>query len=138
MRFDKEFLAGAFAGICAGLIGAVLIFHGVIDKAHGQGTALLPFATSVTVGTTSTQIIGTNPTRKAIQICNGAGATNVAAIAPVGITPSTGATGVGVQLAIGACYVPPASIGFSGQSGAGAAWNGIGAASGQSLIVLEW
>jgi hypothetical protein len=98
-------------------------------------TVSLPIATNTVVGASSTQIVAANAARRALVICNGSSATNAAAIAPTGLTPSIGATGLGVQLPTGGgCFTSPPGI----LGGAGVAWNGIGAAGGQQIIVLEW
>jgi hypothetical protein len=107
--------------------------------AAGQPTISGPFATNVVVGTTAAQIVPANPSRTALTVCNGGNA-NLAAIAPVPLTPLVGATGLGVVLPAGGgalanngCYTTP-----SGAPGAAAAWNGVGGTANQALIVLEW
>jgi hypothetical protein len=118
---------------------AIGIGAGLVSRARAQVTVASPVATSTTVGTSSTAIIGVNPSRRSIQICCGSSATNTCAIAPTGITPVTGATGTGVQLASGACFAPPNNQLYSGSGGgAGAGWNGIGSAASVTIIVLEW
>jgi hypothetical protein len=96
---------------------------------QAQITISLPFGTQTTLSGASLQIIGTNPTRRSIQICNGTG--GVLSVAPVPITPTAAA---GVQVPTSTCFSPPPLLtGTSG--GAGAAWNGIGST---VVTVLEW
>jgi hypothetical protein len=113
----------------------VLEWFGVPPVSFPAITNPLPIATNTVVGASSTQIVGANASRRALIICNGSSVTNAAAIAPSGLTPSIGATGLGIQLPTGGgCFnSPPGMLGA-----VGAAWNGIGAAGGQQIIVLEW
>lgn len=125
------------AGIFA-LVAGLMTAASMSTRLRAQPTLPLPFGTSTVVGTSSTQVIGTNPSRRSITLCNAASATNNAAVAPTPIVPVIGATGTGIQLAPGACYQAPTLTASGTSGGAGGAWNGIGAASGQSIIVLEW
>lgn len=123
--------------IAAGLAlaGLMLLTH----TARSQVTVNSPIGTSTVVGASSAQIIPANPSRRSISLCCGSSATNTCAIAPLGITPSTGATGVGIQLAAGACFTPPNNQMYSGSGGGSTnGWNGIGSAASVSIIVLEW
>lgn len=124
----------------AALIAGYLVAPHFVRPAQAQPSVSLPFATSTTVGTSSAQIVGVNPSRRSISICNASStAASVCNIAPLGITPATGATGTGVELAGGACFTPPANVMSSGTGGgAGAGWNGVCANASQTLIVLEW
>jgi hypothetical protein len=137
MRFDKEFLAGVFAGICAGLIGAVLIFQGVIDKAHGQATTTtqLPAATVTTGVTTGTsvQVAPTNPGRRTFTIC---AATNSIYALP-GTTAATSTNGI--PIAAGTCLSPPPNALQSGTVlGGGNAWQAIGNSGTATVSFIEW
>jgi len=133
------------------LFAAAVVLSGVgvwfkLREAKAQVTANLPFATNVVVGTSSIQLIGANPTRRSITICNGAAATNNIAVAPAPITPvSGGAGGVGIQIAAATssvpnCFTPPPNLvnPAGSQGGAGAAWNAIASAASTNVLVLEW
>ena len=103
-----------------------------VRPAQAQPTVGLPFGTQTTMTGTAAQVIGYNPSRRSIQICNGTGA--VASCTPTPITPTAAN---GVQVATSTCFAPPAYLLSSGSAGgAGAAWNCIGASG--VITVLEW
>jgi hypothetical protein len=135
----EEKVRAALAAALAIITSAALAY--MVSVAWAQVTLPLPLATSTVIGTSSTQAIAANPSRRSIQICNGAStATNVCNIAPVGITPTISATiGVGAVVAGGACFTPPGNLGVgTSGGGAGAAWNAICTTASQPMLILEW
>lgn len=102
-----------------------------------QTTLLGPFATGVNVTTVSSQIIGSNPSRKSIQICNPS-ATTIVWIAPAPTVPLANNGGSislpAVSSGTTTCFTPPTGV----TGGLGAAWNGISAGGNASVTVLEW
>lgn len=77
---------GTFYAICIAVGATVgLLFGAGIYQAKSQSGANLPFATGVSVGNSVTTIIGPNPSRRGLKICN-VGATNDVWIAPVNIS----------------------------------------------------
>src|SRR5262245_66623600 len=103
-------------------------------RGEAQPTAAIPFATSVTVTTTAAQLIGANPTRRALTICT-PGNTNVVAIAPAPITPvQPGGPGVIITgtATASTCFTTTSAV-----TGVGAAWNAIASAS-TVVLVLEY
>ena len=108
-----------------------VVYWGPVTKA--QPTLALPFATVTTGVTTSTQIVGANPTRRSIQICN-PGTGNVFAL-PAG--SGTPAANNGLPITTLTCFTQP-TVTASGTSGSGgAAWNAFATAS-TNILVLEW
>src|SRR5215471_2961096 len=111
------------------LLGAVIAFLAYLlfaVRPHAQQTILGPIITNTVVGTSAVQIIGTNPSRKAITICNSSNATNNIAIVPSPLTPTApGATGLGVPLAAAASGFPNCFSSPGGTQSVGQAWNGI-------------
>jgi hypothetical protein len=128
--FPRWTLLPVFAGV---LFAAAAAW--IVPTVKAQVTINTPIATSTTQTGSSVQLIANNPSRKSITICNASNST-AAAIAPIGITPIIGATGVGVQLAASTCFTPPA-VSTSLPIVATAGWNSIGT-NNASLIVLEW
>jgi hypothetical protein len=124
-------MRSSFARIFGAIVVAAVIAFIVVrpDVALSQGTSLWPQATGVTLNTTaSTQIIGTNPTRRWITICNVATpSTIIIWIAPSGITPAANGAGsiplssmsASGSTTTAACYNSP----INGSEGA--AWNAI-------------
>ena len=123
---------------------ACALFAGVA-WAQGANTNLGPFVTGVTLNTTvATQIIGSNPSRRGLQICN----PNASIILWIAPTAAPGATAVTVA-ANGAgsyslpavssgtivCYTFPNGI---STSGAGAAWNAITATTPATVTIYEF
>jgi hypothetical protein len=133
----KRYLAGFAAAVGAAAIISAAVW---LDKAQGQATAPLPFATVVSVTTASAQLIGLNPTRRSIQICLPAVAGTVT-IAPAPITPVSLTLGISMTstatITGPLCFSPPSAVGFTGQGGAGNAWNAI-ASTTMNVTVLEW
>ena len=127
----------------AALLG---IFAVYLTPAFSQSTALWPQATTCAVTTTSAQCIGTNPTRRGLQICNvgsGTGGTTGQAVA-IWIAPgsnvaaTTGATGSYPLAAeasnVATCFTPPSGI----INSVGNSWNAISVTSGGTLSIYEW
>jgi hypothetical protein len=130
---DYSMMAAALAVILIAV--AMLPDHGP-RHAKAQSTVLGPNIYAYTAVTTAQTIIGPNPTRHALQICN-PGATNILWIAPLGlaiggqtgaivtaITPSAngaGTVGVPVTPASGivTCFSPPTNAPSIGQGWAG-------------------
>lgn len=138
-----KFRGTAFTVFAAAAAIAVTALIVSLFPAKSQVTVGLPFATNVSVTTSSAQLIGANPSRRSIQICT-PGNTNVVAIAPAPLVPVQPGgpgfimTGTATQ---STCFTPPSnySSGGSGgsQGGAGAAWNAIASAT-TNVLVLEW
>jgi len=127
MRLLNIFIAGAVA---------LLLSGGVM---WAQSTQLAPAATVTTLtGTTSSQVIGTNPSRKAIQICNVG--TTIVWIAPTGVSPISAYELPALASGTTTCYpssltFPPATANSPGQS-----WNAVvvGGSSGGTVSVFEY
>jgi len=123
----------------AALIVLLVLLFGT-GRPSAQPTVNLPFATVAAVTNASSQIIGANPSRRAIQICT-AGNTTTFTIAPAPIVPVAATNGfvlLGTATA-STCFTSPKAVGVQLQGGAGAAWNAIGSVAGPTnLIVLEW
>ena len=113
----------AFAVVCL-IIG---------PPSKAQPTLALPFATVTTGVTTSTQIVGANPSRRSIQICN-PGTGNVFAL-PAGA--GTPANNNGLPITTLTCFTPPTVTASGTSGGGGAAWNAFATAS-TNILVLEW
>lgn len=128
------------ARICAAIAVAAIIALGVVQPqvAFSQSTALWPQVTVASVLTaTSGQIIGTNPTRRYLSICNPSAAI-VAWIAPG--TQAAAANGGGsisiapVASNVTSCFTTPIiSDRYVGQS-----WNAIAVTTATSLTILEY
>ncbi len=103
------------------------------DQPKAQPTLSLPFATVTTGVTTSTQIVGVNPSRRSIQICN-PGTGNVFAL-PAGA--GTPANNNGLPITTLTCFTPPTVTASGTSGGGGAAWNAFATAS-TNILVLEW
>lgn len=111
-----------------------------IKGAHAQSTALGPNVYFYTAVTTAQQIIGANPSRHGLQICN-SGGTNALWIMPNVATINTGAivnpaANVGVPVPaiasnVQSCFAPPTNVVSIGQ-----AWNGFSTTT--PVTVLEW
>lgn len=126
------------AGLVAGLGGLIAISQSV--RAQPTVSAPVATATSVTSGA-AVQIIGYNPSRRSITICNQAGtsALTVVPVNPGGFPAVTPTSSIGVPIATGTCFSPPQVLTNSGTSGGvTAAWQGIVASTTSSVLVLEW
>jgi hypothetical protein len=129
MKAEIKFAAKCI--VVGAAIAAASLFLRSAPKA--QPTLALPFATVTTGVTTSTQIVGANPTRRAIQICN-AGTGNVFAL-PAG--SGTPANNNGLPIATLTCFTQPTVTASGTSGGGGAAWNAFATAS-TNILVLEW
>lgn len=114
----------------------------MLDHVVAQPTVSLPTATntSVTSGA-AVQIIGYNPSRRSITICNQAGtsALTVVPVNPSGFPAVTPTSSIGVPIAVGTCFSPPQVLTNSGTSGGvTAAWQAIAASTTTQALVLEW
>lgn len=126
-----EFAARAGIPALSSAAALLVILIGVSLSLRAQPTIGLPVATQTALSGASLQVIGVNPTRRSINICNGTG--GVASCTPSNLTPTAAN---GVQIAASACFTPPAYLLSSGSAGgAGAAWNCIGTT---NITVLEW
>ena len=134
MRQYTQLAIGVVAGV--GLAGfmAASIFN-----ASAQTTNLTPVAT-VTGSITSTaalQVIGSNPGRKSIQVCNVG--TAVIWIWPGALSPATSAYELpALSSGTTTCLTPP--TGANGPSGStvGNSWNAQSACASGVISVLEW
>ena len=112
----------------------------IIKPAHAQPTVLGPNVYFYTAVTAAQQIIGANPTRHALQICN-SGGTNALWAMPNIATINTGAivnpaANVGVPVPavasnVQSCFAPPTNAPAVGQ-----AWQGFSTTT--PVTVLEW
>lgn len=132
------------ASIAALSVGTVLVqnttHHNFIKEARAQPTILGPNVYFYSAVTTAQQIIGANPTRHALQICN-SGGTNALWVMPNVATINTGAivnpaANVGVPVPpvasnVQSCFNPPTNAPSIGQ-----AWNGFSTTT--PVTVLEF
>ena len=134
MTFRQRLALSVAATIIAAVFAAALVV-----SVPAQTTVSLPFATSVSVTTSSAQLIGANPSRRALTICT-PGSTNVVAIAPAPITPvQPGGPGVIITGTATAsnCFTTPLVQNSGTSGGVGAAWNAIASAT-TVVLVLEY
>jgi hypothetical protein len=137
MRSPRSTLAAvAFAALC------FMLTAYMTQRAASQTTNLAPVATiTALTTTTNTQIIGQNPTRKGIQICN-VGAAAVW-IWPGPLSPVLSAYEIpAVSSNTVSCY-PSASVNFpaggaSGLNAPGNSWNANALSPGTTVSVFEW
>lgn len=114
----------------------------LMKGAQAQSTVLGPNLYAYTAVTSSQQLIGANPTRHALQICN-PGGTNILWIAPQGTAVNTGAAVTPAANGAGTVGVPVTSSGtvpcFSPPTNApsiGQGWNGFSTTT--PVTVYEW
>lgn len=124
--------------VIAAIVATVAITIGTLgilmdEQPKAQPTLSLPFAIVTTGVTTSTQIVGVNPSRRSIQICN-PGTGNVFAL-PAGA--GTPANNNGLPITTLTCFTPPTVTASGTSGGGGAAWNAFATAS-TNILVLEW
>ena len=128
-------------GICLALVGLGIIGTELVRRANAQPTLSLPFASSVAVTTSSTPLVGVNPSRRAIQFCFPAVAASIT-IAPSPITPVSLTTGIATTLtatpAQPVCYTSPTLTASGTSGGAGNSWNAIASAGTINVTVMEW
>lgn len=126
-------------GIVVGVLLAAAMAAGVFT-ATAQTTNLTPVVTVTTVTSpTAIQIIGQNPTRKSIQICNAG--TGIMWIWPGALSPAVSAYELpALSSGTTVCFVPPAFAGGNtgGGSGFGNSWNAEGAGASGPVSVFEW
>jgi hypothetical protein len=135
MKAEIKFAAKCI--VVGAAIAAASLFLRSAPKA--QPTLSLPFATVTSVTSAGQQIIGANPSRRAISICLAAVAQSVTFI-PAPATPASLTSGITI---FGSATVPPPcftspTLTASGTSGGvGAAWNAISSGT-INVTVLEW
>ena len=126
-------------GVTAGVLLAGAMAAGIFTAA-AQTTNLTPVVTVTTITSpTAVQIIGQNPTRKSIQICNTG--TGVLWIWPGALSPAVSAYELpALSSGTTTCYVPPAFSGSnSGQgSGFGNSWNAQAVTTSGPVAVFEY
>ena len=126
-------------GIVVGVLLAAAMAAGVFT-ATAQTTNLTPVVTVTSVTSpTAVQIIGTNPTRKSIQICNTG--TGVLWIWPGALSPAVSAYELpALSTGTTVCFVPPAFAGGNtgGGSGFGNSWNAQAVTTTGPASVFEW
>jgi hypothetical protein len=121
-------------GLTVAAIAIIIAAMYNIPRSKAQSTQIGPNATSVALSTTSAQILGQNPSRHALQICNPTAI--VEFIAPAPIVPLT-AGGVGIGLpaiasGVTSCFTAPLGVSI------GSAWNAVSASSTPNITVLEY
>jgi hypothetical protein len=127
-----QFFLAAFAT-------ASIIAGAYVGIGTAQPTISLPIGTVTAVAGSSVQIVGANPSRRALQICIPNVAQTIAFLpAPLTPTVTSGISMVGSTTGQGAqCFTTP-NITSSGTSGGvGAAWNAI-ASGAINVTVLEY
>lgn len=134
MKFKLIFAAEVLVILALCIIIAIFVTH-YPRQARAQSTVLGPYGTSVALSTTSAQIIGTNPTRRGLQICN-ISASIIEYIAPSPLVPVTGGT-IGISLpavasGVQSCFTAPSGLSI------GQAWNGVSASATPNVTVLEY
>jgi len=130
-----------FAAYAVAVAAAVAFFWTISSDliVKAQPTISLPFATVTNVAGSSVQIIGANPSRRAISICLAAVAQSVTFI-PAPATPvslTSGITIVGSATVPPPCFTSPTLTASGTSGGVGAAWNAI-ASGAINVTVLEW
>lgn len=121
-----------FAMLCAAAIGVITWAFG---PALAQSTFPNPVVTQTTLAAAALQVIGQNPTRRSIRICN-VGATNAVWVWPGALSPPKSVDLLApVTSNVVTCHSPPSGVVGSN----GAQWNAIvnGGSSG-SVTVEEW
>ena len=125
-----------------GIVAGVILAAGMAASIFGvsaQTTNLTPVAT-VTASITSTtalQVIGSNPGRKSIQVCNVG--TAVMWIWPGALSPATSAYELpALSSGTTTCLTPPNFAGGSTGSTMGNSWNAQSAGASGVISVLEW
>lgn len=137
-----RFLRLPFIALALAAIIGFLVYRP--DIAASQGTSLWPQGTAFTLNSTaSQQVITSNPTRRAIQICNVSTPTNLIIwIAPSPITAAANTGGSIPLVSLSAaststanCYITPNSAPGS----QGNAWNAISpTTTPAALTILEY
>lgn len=132
----KHYLKFGF-GVIAGVALAAAMAFGIFT-ASAQTTNLTPNVTTTSVtSTTAVQIIGTNPGRKSIQICNIG--TGVQWIWPGPLSPTVSAYELpALSSGTTVCFTPPSFSGGANGSTMGNSWNAIAVSTTGSISVFEW
>jgi hypothetical protein len=139
MRVIRSLRFPAIAAVVVCFI-VFLVSRVPVVYAQAVNTNPVPVATGCQVGTSSTQCIGSNPTRRSIQICNPSASITVW-IAP-GPTAAAANTGGSISIppvssGTTTCIVPPAGSG-GGNTNVGSSWNSIAVTTPASLTVFEY
>ncbi|HWS65718.1 MAG TPA: hypothetical protein VN325_23410 [Steroidobacteraceae bacterium] len=129
-------LSGMLFSVGCGFLAATYDGPHVIKSAHAQPTGLGPNATSVALSTTSAQVLGTNPTRHGLTICNPSAIVEYFAPSPV-VPLTAGGVGVGlpaIASGVTSCYSYPIGL----NSGIGQAINAVSASATPNITLLEF
>ena len=124
-----------------GVVAGVILAAGMAASVFGvsaQTTQLAPNVTVTSVtSATGVQIIGSNPGRKGIRICNVG--TGVQWIWPGALSPAVSAYEL-PALATGTtvCFTPPDGVMGPGNVGQGNSWNAQAVSTTGPLSVFEW
>jgi hypothetical protein len=124
-----------------GIIAGVLLAAGMaagIFSATAQTTQLGPVATVTSVtSATAVQIIGQNPGRKDIRICNVG--TGVQWIWPGPLSPALSAYELpALSSGTTVCFTPPDGSTGAGNTGQGNSWNAQAVSTTGPISVFEW
>jgi hypothetical protein len=132
----KDYLKFGF-GIIAGVLLACGMAAGIFS-ATAQTTQLAPNVTVTSVTSpTAVQIIGTNPGRKDIRICNVG--TGVLWIWPGALSPAVSAYELpALSSGTTVCFTPPDGAVGAGASGQGNSWNAQAVTTTGPASVFEW
>lgn len=99
----------------------------------GGTTNPLPNITTASIGTSASMaVVGYNPTRRALQVCNGHASQSLTMTFGSAITPVSVTTGV--VIAAGTCFTTPAAI----NNGVGAQVNLIASGASTPATILEY
>jgi hypothetical protein len=133
MTRHLKFAVGVIVGVA---LAAAMAFG--IFTAQAQTTNLTPVVTVTTVTSpTAIQIIGQNPGRKSIQICNAG--TGIMWIWPGALSPALSAYELpALSSGTTVCFVPPIFAGGVAGSSVGNSWNAEGAGASGPVSVFEW
>lgn len=140
---------GQYVSTAIGLVILAAALYGAWPAvlAWAQTTGSWPVSTVTTIsGASAVQIVGANPSRRALQICNASASPNHVWIGPTnpsGVTAATPAANSGYFLSAVpttaftsvfqmSCYSPPVT------NGLGAAWQAISPTSSATILVWEY
>lgn len=133
----KDIWQAAILAAIAAILATVLFVH----PGHAQGTtALSPFQTNLTIGTSATvAAVPANPSRRGLIICNGHASQTIT----VGFganTPVSGTSGLVVPggNAVASCWYALPNVGISPSVGIGAQINIIASGASTPVTVLEF
>ena len=130
---QSKFALGVVSGVLLAGVAAVSVF-----TASAQTTNLTPNVTVTTVTSTAAlQIIGQNPGRKSIEICNTG--TGVLWIWPGPLSPATSAYELpALSSGTTVCYRPPVFSGGAAGSTVGNSWNAQAVTTSGPASVFEY